>query len=283
MTTPPQLFRYTRLLFRALFFIHHKHSKGLQAAVPIFVVALLVTRALAAPQETVLHNFNPTGVGGAFPYAGLITDAAGNRYGTTSQGGIKNCGTAFELSPNGGGGWTEKILHSFGRGTDGTLPKGGLIRDAAGNLYGTTVNGGIHNEGTAFELMPQEDGNWTEKVLHSFGNGNDGQNPYAGLIFDAAGNLYGTTTGGGLHGLGTVFELFPGEGGGWTEKVLRNFDPDPNAAFSYASLIFDASWQSVRHDPRGRYSRRWNGVRSVAYTGWGLDRECAAQFQRQRH
>ncbi len=118
-------------------------------------------------------------------------------------------GTVFELSPREGGGWTETVLHSFGNGTDGQNPYAGLIFDAAGNLYGTTVRGGIHGLGTAFELSPREGGGWTETVLHSFGNGTDGQNPYAALIFDAAGNLYGTTYQGGIHGGGTAFEITP--------------------------------------------------------------------------
>ena len=85
------------------------------------------------------------------------------------------------------------MLHSFGNGTDGVYPFAGLIFDAAGNLYGTTYEGGTYGYGTVFELTPTRGGGWTETVLHSFGNGTDGDVPYAGLIFDAAGNLYGTT------------------------------------------------------------------------------------------
>ena len=115
--------------------------------------------------------------GRAYPYAGLIFDAAGNLYGTTYYGGIHGAGTVFELSPTAGGGWTEKVLHSFGSGTDGQCPYAGLIFDAAGNLYGTTDGGGIHGGGTVFELTPTGGGGWTEKVLHSFGNGTDGDYP----------------------------------------------------------------------------------------------------------
>src|ERR1019366_8435779 len=125
------------------------------------------------------------------PVGGLIFDAAGNLYGTTS-GGYDDKGTVFELTPAGGGGWTEKLLYSFvNNGTDGASPYAGLIFDAVGNLYGTTYQGGTYySSGTVFELTPAGGGSWTEKVLHSFGNGTDGANPYyAGLIFDAAGNL----------------------------------------------------------------------------------------------
>ncbi|MGA7459437.1 MAG: choice-of-anchor tandem repeat GloVer-containing protein [Candidatus Korobacteraceae bacterium] len=159
--------------------------------------------------ETILHNFG-TGGDGFSPTAGLILDAAGNLYGTTNGGGTYNQygGTVFELTP-GVGGWTETLLHSFGNGTDGEAPDGALVFDTAGNLYGTTGGGGTYGGGTVFELTPTVGGGWTEQVLHNFGNGVDGANPYTGLIFDAAGNLYGTTQSGGNHGAGTVFELTP--------------------------------------------------------------------------
>ena len=172
--------------------------------------------------ETVLHSFDYNGSDGAYPLAGLIFDGTGNLYGTTNEGGIHTtcfgypgCGTVFELLPRQGGGWTETVLHSFGSGTDGIVPAAGLIMDTAGNLYGTTYEGGIRGGGTVFELSPREGGGYTETVLHSFGSGTDGYFPFAGLIFDAAGNLYGTTDYGGIHetcdlnACGTVFELVP--------------------------------------------------------------------------
>ncbi len=171
--------------------------------------------------EKVLHSFDNDCTDGASPYASLIFDAAGNLYGTTSRRRLlpacdagEGCGTVFELTPTAGGGWTEKVLHSFGNGTDGANPDCDLIFDAAGNLYGTTIYGGTYSYGTVFELTPAGGGNWTEKVLHNFNrNGTDGICPYAGLIFDAAGNLYGTTSLGGTFGVGTVFELTPKRAG----------------------------------------------------------------------
>src|ERR1019366_3249147 len=140
--------------------------------------------------ETVLHNFNSDGTDGTYPSAGLIFDAAGNLYGTTQDGGTSNSGTVFELSPDGSGGWTEGVLHSFGVGTDGVHPSQGLVFDAAGNLYGTTFYGGTYAYGTAFELTPAGGGTWTEKILHNFNSdGTDGYHPHAGLIPDAVGNL----------------------------------------------------------------------------------------------
>jgi uncharacterized repeat protein (TIGR03803 family) len=161
--------------------------------------------------ETVLYNFDESGSGPYGPGAVLVLDPAGNLYSTTPDGGTYNSsGTVFELSPQAGGSWTETTLHSFGNGSDGLNPFDGLVLDASGNLYGTTWQGGAYGKGTAFELMPEAGGAWEEKVLYSFGgSGTDGKNPSGGLIFDASGNLYGTTQGGGAYGGGTVFEINP--------------------------------------------------------------------------
>ncbi len=167
--------------------------------------------------ETVLHTFQNNGVDGSGPAAGLISDSAGNLYGTTNDGGtgpcnfegVLGCGTVFELSPQTGGGWEEAVLYSFQGGTDGEYPRASLILDAAGDLYGTTQEGGAYGSGTVFELTPLQGGVWTERVMHSFGKNEDGLIPEAGLVLDSAGNLYGTTEFGGVHGAGTVFRLVP--------------------------------------------------------------------------
>jgi uncharacterized repeat protein (TIGR03803 family) len=117
----------------------------------------------------------------------------------------------------------ETVLYNFTGGSDGSSPEGPLVSDSSGNLYGTTLNGGNYSAGAVFELSPQAGGGWSETVLHSFAGGSDGTNPWAGVIFDAAGNLYGTTYGGGTYNFGTVFELSPQTGGGWTETVVHNF------------------------------------------------------------
>jgi uncharacterized repeat protein (TIGR03803 family) len=148
--------------------------------------------------EKVLHTFsgNPDGQN---PEAPVIRDAAGNLYGTTEVGGSKGFGMVFVVKADG----TETDLHDFGGGaTDGSYPAG-LIRDAAGNLYGMTSNGGSSNLGTIYEL----DKAGTETVLYSFTGGDDGGEPYAGLVRDAAGNMYGTTSAFGANGKGTVFKL----------------------------------------------------------------------------
>ncbi len=190
--------------------------------------------------EKVLHSFG-SGTDGAGPHASMIFDAAGNLYGTTQGGGTYSWGTVFELTPTEGGNWTEKVLYSFNpSGGDGYYPFASLIFDAAGNLYGTTGGGGASGDGTVFELTPTVVGNWTEKVLHSF-NFTDGADPLAALIFDAAGNLYGTTFYGGTYNEGTVFKLTPTAGGGWTEEVLHSFGNGMGASNPYAGLIFDAA------------------------------------------
>ena len=116
--------------------------------------------------------------------------------------------------------------------------------------------------GTVFELTPAAGGGWTEKVLHSFGNGTDGADPYAGLIFDAAGNLYGTTDEGGTYNHGTVFELTPAGGGGWTEKVLHSFGNGTDGACSLRRPDLRCRRQSLRHDLPGRQLWRGNGISS---------------------
>ncbi len=190
--------------------------------------------------EKTLHSFGH-GTDGVAPVSGLVMDGAGNLYGTTLLGGIHGLGIAFKVSPNGDGTWSEKVLHSFGNGNDAAYVQAGLVLDAAGNLYGTSESGGIHEGGAVFELSPNSDGSWTERVLHSFGSGNDGEFPVAGLIFDNAGNLYGTTLGGGIHLTGTVFELSPNGNGSWSEKVLHHFGHGNDGTDPQASLIFDSA------------------------------------------
>jgi uncharacterized repeat protein (TIGR03803 family) len=197
--------------------------------------------------EAVLSSFGSVSGDGIQPVAGLVFDSAGNLYGTTISGGTYNEGTVFELSPQSGGGWTEKVIYSFGTATnDGNSPRRGtLVFDAKGNLYGTTNEGGTNGaspgDGTVFELSPGNGGVWTEKIIYNFGaNTTDGINPRSGVIFDAAGNLYGTTYSGGSYNYGTVYELTPGAGGTWTETVLHNFDiNDVDGANPVAGLIFD--------------------------------------------
>ncbi len=189
-------------------------------------------------QEVIVYNFCSAGSGGdcpdgAIPNGGLVFDASGNLYGTTTYGGAADGGegTVFELSPpsQSGGSWTEQVLWSFGAVNEGRTPNGGLVIDAAGNLYGTTSDGGGGGVGLVFELSPGQSG-WTESVLYDFclnyPNCLDGAQPLAGVTFDKAGNLYGTTMFGGQPhkiGWGVAYELSPTKSG-WTETVLKVFN-----------------------------------------------------------
>jgi uncharacterized repeat protein (TIGR03803 family) len=147
-----------------------------------------------------LHTFEG-GADGAAPQAGVFRAANGNLYGTTGYGGAYNFGTVFELAPNG----HETMLYVFTGGSDGGFPFGDVILDPAGNLYGTTVQGGTANFGTVFELTATG----TEKVLYSFTDGADGAAPFCGLSLDKLGHLFGTASAGGASAYGTVFEVIP--------------------------------------------------------------------------
>ena len=178
------------------------------------------------------------GANGQYPYAGLITDAAGDLFGTTGYGGTYNNGTVFELVNHGGGAYTPTTLLSF-NGANGQYPYAGLIADAAGDLFGTTAEGGTYNNGTVFELVNHGGGVYTPVTLLSF-NGTNGTNPYSGLTADAAGDLFGTTNSGGAYGVGTVFELVNDGGGAYTPVTLLSFN-GANGAYPYAGLIADAA------------------------------------------
>ena len=177
---------------------------------------------ISGKKESVLYSF-AGGTDGADPQAELVMDAAGNLYGTTAAGGASGNGTVFELvapskkkSP-----WKEIVLYSFGTGTDGATPVSGLALDAAGNLHRHDVaRRRAYGYGTVFRLAPGS--TWTETVVHSFQNTDDGGTPYAGLVADAAGNLYGAATQGGANGGGTVFKLAPSKKGGLVFSVLTS-------------------------------------------------------------
>jgi len=195
---------------------------------------------------------------GAVPYAGVVFGPGGSLFGTTAYGGEGNCatwggtlgcGTAFKLQPqvsfcvNATCYWIETRLFEFNGASGGATPYGGIpIFDQAGNMYGTTFAGGGGNCtagcGLVYELSPGN-GGWTETVLYSFtGAPGDGASPWAGVIFDQTGNLYGTTQYGGAYGYGTIYELSPANGG-WTEKILYNFQGQQDGGNPYAGLVFD--------------------------------------------
>ena len=177
--------------------------------------------------ETVLHAFR-TYPRGAQPFATMVRDAAGNLYGTTFAGGPKGMGTLFKLDNTG----HFEVLYSFTGREDGRNPWGGVVLDAAGNLYGTAA-GGANNAGVVYRLSPSG----AQTVLYAFFGKADGNSPYAGVILDSAGNLYGTTTVGGANNDGVVFKVDPSG----TETVLHSFAGGQDGYLPYAGVIADAN------------------------------------------
>jgi uncharacterized repeat protein (TIGR03803 family) len=198
--------------------------------------------------EKILYTFCseacPSGYGPSIP---LAIDASGALYGTTVEGGANNAGVAFKLAPGPNDTWIESVLYNFcslSGCPDGEYPLGGMVFDAFGNLYGTTSSGGVSCPlnrrrtltcGTVFELTPGQNGTWMEQVIVSF-NKFDGATPLTGVVFDAHGNLYGTTEAGGEWDDGVVFELTPGQGGAWTESILRAFSNQNVIAYNPPSF-----------------------------------------------
>ncbi len=225
-------------------------SKALAVTTVTLIMALILAPgAWAAGKYKILYNFSG-GSDGGYLDAGLIFDSSGNLYGTAYIGGAYGNGVVFELTPNSDGNWTETVIYSFTGGADGGNPSASLIFDAVGNLYSTANLGGAYGYGTVFMLSPNSGGTWTETVLYSFAGGTDGAFPIAGLIFDAAGNLYGTTNKGGkgncpdytYRGCGTVFELTPNSGGGWAESALYAFAGGKDGGYpDHANLVFDGA------------------------------------------
>jgi hypothetical protein len=197
--------------------------------------------------QNILHSF--TGADGQFPSGSLYTAKNHVIYGTTVYTN-SSYGSVFALTPPSSKGvdWTEAVLHSFSGGVDGGEPGSGVTMDSTGKMYGTTQFGGTGKVGVVFQLIPpsKTGGSWTERVLHNFTGGSDGAGP-TGLIFDAAGALYGTAVSGGDlscdGGCGVAFKLSPPASGtgAWTESILYDFTGTADGSRPSASLIFDSA------------------------------------------
>ncbi len=219
MTNPAQ---------RSTFILRSSLRELAIAVALLFAFSVVLMPSAQAQTFTVLHNFTG-GADGAYPYAGLTMDRVGNLYGTTTGRGN---GSVYKLKRSNGG-WTLVPLYNFAVGNGGTNPYAGVTFGPDGSLYGTTQYGGSgHGDGTVFKLTPPPRVSpnllapWTETVLYSFQAGSDGNQPYGGVTFDQAGNIYGTTGYGGQgcfgEGCGTVYRLTP-SGSGWTESVIYAF------------------------------------------------------------
>jgi uncharacterized repeat protein (TIGR03803 family) len=215
-----------------------------------FVLALL--GGLAAPARTqsftVLHDFSGANDGGS-PSGVLTIDRGGSLYGTANGGGAHFDGTVFMLKHSGSN-WLFNLLYSFD-GAGGANPSAAVVFGPNGTLYGTTTGGGnpacLFGCGTVYKLQPQTVAcktalcPWTHTLLYQFSGGADGGEPgYGDVIFDAAGNMYGTTLGGGAFTEGVVYELTP-SGSGWTESVLWSFGQPGDGREPFSGVIFDRS------------------------------------------
>ena len=187
---------------------------------------------------SVVYSFQNNNQDGRQPYSGVIFDNSGNLYGTTRNGGASNNGTVYELSPSGGS-WTETILYNFaGYPSDGQYPIAGLLFDGVNNFYGTASEGGPYDGGTVYRLT-NSGGTWNYSLIYSFPNlGSYSSNPFGGVIMDAIGNLYGTTSAGG-QGYGSVYELTPSNG--WIYSELYDFTTRTDGDSPYGSLVLDSA------------------------------------------
>ncbi len=264
----------------------------------------ITVQTMQAQTETVLYNFCSLSgcADGNLPIARLTADSSGNLYGTTWYGGAWICcgggGTVFKLSPetangcpsgsNQGNGWCETVLFSFcPECVEGSNPSYSYVTfDTSGNLYGTTLNGGIYDDGVAFELSPEPLGGcpsgtnpgngWCETVLYNFGGPvpDGATSPFSGLVWDSSGNLYGTALGG-AHNFGSVYELSPNGSDGWTEQVIYS---SKCIRFS-AGLAVDASGSLYGVDCKRKghvfklslVNGVWTPTVIHAFTGWPKD------------
>ena len=187
----------------------------------------------------VIHTFTG-GDDGATGSAGRMILRRGRLCGAATTGGAHGSGVIFELSPRAVGEWDFRTIYAFNGQPDGSFPYGALLFGPSGKIYGTTYYGGANGIGAVYELSQRRLGEWTENVIYSFQEGTDGNSPISNLVFDPAGNLYGTTSEGGL-GRGTIFKLTPIGGGQWTETVVHAFAGPPDGSFAYNGMVVDRS------------------------------------------
>lgn len=208
------------------------------------LLAISFSHALAS-SETVLWAFNPGHGDPTFPYENaLSSDNSGNLYGVTASGGAYNGGAAFKLTPNANGSWTKTVFYSFPNDGSTSLI-GGLAVSAEGNVYGVSSQGGANDTGYVYELSRTTAGAWARTIIHTFGKccseGPDGTSPFAGVIVDPQGRLYGTTSGGGPTGYGIVYELAASKNDTWSETVIHSFNYFQEGGYPFSPLLLDPS------------------------------------------
>ena len=203
-------------------------------------VAYKLTKSGNTWTQSVIHAFTG-GEDGSGPGSRVAVDVHGNLYGMTPTGGSNGVGTIYAMHPRTNGTWDFRVIHTFTGGADGSSGSAGKMVVRNGKIYGAATTGGAAGAGTVFQLAPTRTGEWLFKVLYTFQGAPDGSFPYGALLFDAAGNIYGTTYYGGTSGLGTVYQLSPGGTGAWSEKVLYSFQAGQDGNSSISNLVADAA------------------------------------------
>jgi uncharacterized repeat protein (TIGR03803 family) len=201
-------------------------------------VVYKLTKTGSTWTQSVIHQFTG-GIDGSGPGAPVAVDKQGNVYGTTPTGGASGVGVVYQIKPSGSG-WTLNVIHAFTGGTDGSGGSAGrFFIDTAGNLFNVCTTGGAHGFGVVYEISPGA-GKWKFTALYAFKDQPDGASPYGGVVFDKAGNMYGTTYYAGAHDLGAVYQLTH-SGATWTESVLYSFKGGLDGASPISSLVADAA------------------------------------------
>ncbi|MBA3543311.1 MAG: hypothetical protein H0T83_02565 [Chthoniobacterales bacterium] len=203
-------------------------------------VTYRLTKSGTTWTQSVIHAFTG-GADGAGPGARVALDKRGTVYGMTPIGGANGLGTIYALRPKSNGNYALRVIHTFTGGADGSSGSAGKLLLRGGSIYGVATTGGANGSGTVFQLTPVEREAWDFKTLYSFQGAPDGVFPYGALLFDAEGNLYGTTYYGGTSGLGTVYKLSPDSVGGWSETVLYSFKTGSDGNSSISNLVADAA------------------------------------------
>jgi uncharacterized repeat protein (TIGR03803 family) len=226
--------------------------KSPSLAVVVAVVFASFAGSCWAGTESTILTFPSNGSfpGGAGPYAGLISDAAGNLYGTTLYGGKADAGVVFELVPAGTGTYKEVVLYSFRAVPGCNMPMGRLLLDSAGNLYGVATAGCEYGHGGVFELSPAGGGKYTYAVIYEFNNNYAGQVD-SPVSMDAAGNLYGALDYSGTLGDGQIYQLTPNGSGGWNSKIIYTFGHSGDGLYPTGPLTLDSSGNIYGTTPYG--------------------------------
>lgn len=190
--------------------------------------------------QRVIHAFTG-GADGSGPGSRVAVDKRGNVYGMTPTGGANGLGVIYLLRPRKSGGYAFRVIHTFSGGMDGSSGSAGRLVLRGGRVFGAATTGGAFGAGTVFQLTPLQTGEWDFQTLYSFQGAPDGVFPYGALLFDSAGNIYGTTYYGGTSGLGAVYKLSPSSSGEWNETVLHSFQSGSDGNSSISNLVADAN------------------------------------------